>query len=168
MPEGNTLLYPSGNAPCPAALTAAAVTTRVHETYHFKHFAYDVTGLLDALADRRIHPKLETLPREWIECFAEDYMNLTFEGRSIDQRGSDLAPVSTQQALALPAEKLLQPVIIAYAGRNRGTLTLSGRSSPDHLLIDGHHRIARAYLDGLASLDVYILSERLSRAYRIR
>ena len=136
------------------------------EIFNWCSASFDVSGILEAIALKTLKPAKEVLESDFITGYAKGVLSIKKDLPSdVDQRGSIIMRISTHHARELPAETLTAPVILAYAGKRKGVLD-TGSGTPDYLLIDGNHRLARAYLDGTASVEAYILSPAQTRNFK--
>ena len=137
------------------------------ETFHWYAMSFDITGILEAIAAKTLKPTKEVLEAAFIEGYAKSILGVNKSLSSdVDQQGSVFVGISTHRARELHADKVASPVILAYAGKKKGVLN-TGSGTPDYLLIDGNHRMARAYLEGTASVEAYVLSQAQTRAFKM-
>lgn len=134
------------------------------ETFTWFNYEFDISAILADLASGKLRPKRTTMDKDFIAGYAVSVLGVSLERRDEDQKGSFLMHISTNHAKALPEAAFGQPVVVAYLKKGKGTLNLDG--TPDYLLVDGNHRMARAYLDARESVDVVILSAAQTRKYR--
>lgn len=152
-----------------AMTTATATKPFRHPVQTFVWFRteWDIAKMQEDIDAGRLKPSKITLEREFIEGYAEQVLALS-KNRPIDnQCMSIIVSVSASTAVALPAAALDEPVIMLELTPGKGILTLDGHTTPDHILADGQHRIAKAYFEGTASINAFTLSRTQARRYKI-
>lgn len=141
------------HTPCTAGAGAPPATKFRHpyETFTWLDRAWDIARFWRELDAGKIQPELQDLDSTFIEGYATGLLGLE-KGMTEQRSLSPLMYVNVKEALGLPVEALDEPLVIVRARKGKGILRLCGHATADHVLADGNHRIARAFLDGRPSL----------------
>ncbi|MEX3983718.1 hypothetical protein AB4Y45_32570 [Paraburkholderia sp. EG287A] len=139
-------------------------TSEMTEEFIWMNMRFAVGALVMDIAAGKIRPKESRFPKEFIATFAKTILGVK-EGIVSGPAHGLVVAVQYERMLALPEVAFSRPVIMAYVGRRKGVLDLDG-TGPHYVLIDGNHRMGRAYLDGREGVDVVILSAAQVRKYR--
>lgn len=134
------------------------------EYYQWMGERYDVTRMLEDIDAGKLRPATETLDAQFIETYATRVLACDKTKRDAGETRTMFGGVDVQKALKLPDEVLKRPAIVAYVGKNKGLLNLG--SGTNFVLADGNHRVARAFMDDIGPLKVYMLSAAQTRKYR--
>jgi hypothetical protein len=134
------------------------------ESFHWLNMVFEITKLNDAMAQGKLKGKKDTLSRAFIENYSTRVLSLE-KTNPQQEVFSLLMRVDAPRASAMPESVLEQPVVIAYVGKNKGVLNLDGTGA-HYVLIDGNHRVAKAFFCDAQSLDVWILNQAQVRPYR--
>lgn len=157
----------------PTASTAPAGPFRhAFQTFTWANDEWDIAKLIADLDAGRLRLQKDSLDRAFIETYARQVLALDKSRPAPSQGGprtiSLLMSLDLDEALKLPAEALQEPVIMLETRKGRGLLRLNDRDTPDHVLADGQHRVAKAYYQDVPKLNMYVLSARQSNKYRLR
>lgn len=107
-----------------------------------------------------------TMSRGFIENYARMVLALTKEsGR--ERHRMPLVRLDLWHAMLLPEEAMQMPVLLLDLGRDTGLIRFSSHNGPRHILADGNHRIARAFLSETMSIDALLMGAGLSQGYPI-
>jgi hypothetical protein len=149
--------------------TAAATKPFRHPVQTFVWFRneWDIAKMQEDIDAGRLKPTKTSLDRAFIEGYAEQVLALR-KSRPLDNQGMSLiVSVNAKEAVALPAEALQDPVILLELSSGKGILTLKDDGTPDHILGDGQHRMAKAYFEDLPEIGAVILSRAQARRYKL-
>jgi len=135
------------------------------EYYNWRNMEFNVTAIRDAIRLGGLRPKKTTFDKAAIADYATQVLRIDRNNRKTDQRGSFFASISSLAALKLPEEVLDEPGLLAYVGKGKGILNLDGTGA-HYVLIDGSHRMARAYFDDREQYRVEILSQAQLRPFK--
>lgn len=142
-----------------------------YQTFTWANDEWDIARLIADIDAGALKPRKEQLGRDFIVAYAEKVLALD-KNRPKPPYGtrvfSLLMAVDLDEALKLPAQALQEPVIMLETRKGRGLLRLDDRPTPDHVLADGQHRLAKAYYEDVPSLDMFLLSARQSNKYRLK
>ena len=137
------------------------------EVFGWARLQIDVSAILADINCGKLIPGLRDLDADFISSYGKRVLALDkAKPRTVDQTGSFFVGISTLHALTLPEHIQAEPVILIYAGKNKGMLDMG--TGVSYLLCDGNHRMALAYLNETPSVQAYVLSEAQSRRYRYR
>ena len=134
------------------------------ETFGFGPVRYNIDEILKAIQNKKLKPELKKIN---IKEYAEKVLNLNRERDSLEKaeeiRGGFLVGINGQHSKNITEEKLKQPGVLTdlTLGRGKAKETFS-------LVIDGNHRIARAYLEGKDELPINYLSEEITKKFPYR
>lgn len=136
-----------------------------HQSFTWLRDSWDIARMIADIDAGKLVPKKETLDREFIEGYAEQVLALR-KDRPVNKQGmSIIMSVDAAHAMALPPEALEDAVILMELAPGKGVLVLEGHTTPDHILSDGQHRIAKSYFEGVAEMPAYIVSRAQARRY---
>lgn len=144
--------------------TSEALVPPAEEYFTWAGMSFDIGALLADIGSGVLKPKAETLDREFIEGYAKSVMALD-KTQPEKKTCSIWVGVDGQRANAMPMALLEKPVIIAYVGKNKGLLNLDNTGG-HYVLIDGNHRMGKAYFADAANMPVFILSQAQIRKYK--
>ncbi|HDR9103438.1 TPA: hypothetical protein QDB04_000158 [Burkholderia vietnamiensis] len=136
------------------------------EYFTFMQQVFNVTAILDDLAAGTLKPTMSEFHAEFIESFATRLSHLK-KDEPYATGVSILTGVRAADVHAIPAAAYEKPLILAYAGKNKGLLNIDG-TGPHYLLVDGNKRLGKAFFEGRPKLDVAVLSQAQSRKYKQR
>lgn len=140
------------------------------QTFSWIDRSWDIAAIERAIDAGSLRPTRITLDRAFIESYAQKVLGLTMpdahEDGAYAQRSLWMR-LDLAAAKALPEAALNEPVLIIHVGAKRGMLRLLDTATPEHVLGDGQHRMAKAFLCGSASLEAYVLSKRASNMHRL-
>jgi hypothetical protein len=134
------------------------------EEFVWRNMTFSIGELLADLAAGSLRPKADRLLPEFIATYATSVLRVR-KGVSSGSTFSLLVSAQYERMLRMPEGAYAQPVILAYVGRNKGIVALDG-TGPHYVLVDGNHRVGKAYLDGRDGVDVVILSAAQVRKYK--
>lgn len=134
------------------------------EVFNFGKMTFDVSGILKAINDGSLKPTKDTFDAEFIDHFGKQVLALNRE-QPEKRHFSILAGIDHEKMNAMPEHVLKKPVLLAYAGKNKGYLNIDGQGA-NYLLIDGCHRMGKAYMTRVNEMDVYILSAAQVRKFK--
>ena len=141
------------------------------QQFSWLDMTWDIAKLISDIDAGALTPTADTLSREFIEGYATQVLGLD-RSRPRPSPGSGtrsislLMAVNLEEALALPAAALTDPVILLQTPREgKGLLRLDGFDVPSHVLADGQHRVAKAFYEDISALPMYLLSAQQSRKY---
>lgn len=134
------------------------------EQFIWMNMTFAVGELVADIAAGKLRPKQSCFPQDFIASYAKTVLCVK-KGVVSGPAYSLLVAVQYERMLAMPEIAFSRPVIMAFVGRKKGVLDLDG-TGPHYVLIDGNHRMGRAYLDGREGVDVVILSAAQVRKYK--
>lgn len=146
-------------------VTADDVNPAPREYYHWLNMEFNVAAIRAAIRAGTLRPRNATFDKAAIADYATQVLRVDRSDRTTDQRGSFYARISSLAALKMPEEVLDEPGILAFVGKGKGILNLDG-TGPHYVLIDGSHRLARAYFDDREQYAVVILSQTQVRSFK--
>lgn len=151
---------------CAPGITIVAPPRHEHQVFVWAHTAWNIAKLQQDIDAGAIKPARESLGRDFIVAYAERVLALrkplpAEPGRHV----SLFVHVDLPAALRLPEQALADPVIMLQTSKGIGLLKLQGFDTPDHVLADGQHRIAKAYYGDVPELPMYLLSLQQSNRY---
>jgi hypothetical protein len=135
------------------------------EVFSFMGQAFNVSGMLEDLTAARIKPAKAQFEREFIENFATTVQGLKKDAPHATGM-SILTGVRAVDVHAIPDSAYDMPLILAYAGKNKGTLNIDGTGA-HYLLVDGNKRLGKAFFTGREKLDVVVLNQAQTRKYKM-
>jgi hypothetical protein len=161
-----------------SAVDKSSLKPHRHQKEQFSWFAntWDVTRLwsrIDGgeLQEDRGDFKRTEVDADFINSYAKRILGLkdsdkTLSASEIENspgRATMLMQVNIHDAKALPVEALKEPILFLETPKKGGGLLLMSEEhqDPGHVLGDGNHRVARAFLDGLDTLPALILSKKV-------
>lgn len=133
------------------------------EQFVWMNRTFAVSQMVSDIAAGTLRPKADRFSSKLIESYAEKVLCVQ-RGITSGPAYGMLVGVDYDRMLALPDAAYAQPALLAYAGKNKGILNIDG-TGPHYVLVDGNHRMGRAYLDAREGVDVLILSAAQSRRY---
>lgn len=141
---------------------------KAKESFVWFNTELNISAVLDDIAAGRLRPKKEELDIHFVEQYATSVLALKREDGA-NQSGMGIwVAVDAPRAMELPDDVLDNPVLFMHVGAGKGILVMDGEPKPGHVLADGNHRIARAFLGGRKRpMSSYVLSPAQSRRYRI-
>lgn len=151
------------------SITTPATQPFRHPVQTFVWFTseWDIAKMQADIDAGRLKPTKTTFDRAFIEGYAEQVLALR-KTRPLDNQGMSLIMgVNAKEAVALPAEALNDPVILLELPSGKGILTLVDDGTPDHILIDGQHRMAKAYFEDVPEIGAVILTRAQGRRYKL-
>ncbi|KWU17954.1 hypothetical protein [Burkholderia cenocepacia] len=137
----------------------------VREVFRWMNTDFDITGIRDAIRGGSLKPKRIEFDKDTIANYCSQVLKIDRTNRVTDQRGSFFGFVSSLAALAMPEAAAAEPSILAYVGKNKGILNMDGTGA-HYALIDGNHRMTRAYFAELESREVFILTQAQVRPFK--
>ena len=135
------------------------------EVFSFMDKSFNVSDMLADLEAGRIKPAKARFDRVFIEHFATSVHGLKLDAPQ-STAISILTGVRAVDVHAIPDSAFDVPLILAYAGKNKGTLNIDG-TGPHYLLVDGNKRLGKAFFTGRELLDVVVLSQAQTRKYKL-
>lgn len=134
------------------------------EWFTWLDMEFDIAALARAIADGEVTPKDETFDAEFIEFYAKSVLAL--DRSKPDSKAFSLYCFIDKAHLAqIPDSKLESPVFLAYVGKNKGILNIDG-TGPHYMVIDGNHRIAKAYLKGNTAVPVLLINQKQLKPFK--
>ena len=134
------------------------------EEFIWMNMRFAVGELVADITAGKIRPKESRFPQEFIATYAKTILGVK-EGIVSGPAHGLVVSVQYERMLAMPEFAFSQPVIMAYVGRGKGILDIDGTGT-HYVLIDGNHRMGKAYLDAREGVDVVILSAAQVRKYK--
>lgn len=135
------------------------------EVFNFMGLAFNVTAIIEDLNAKRIRPQTATFDRAFIEHFATRLHGLRKDNPQ-DTSMSLMTGVRAVDVHSVPDSAFEKPLILAYAGKNKGVLSLD-ETGAHYLLIDGNKRLGKAFFDDRESLEVVVLNQAQTRKYKL-
>lgn len=135
------------------------------EVFSFFGQGYNVTDMLADLAAGRVRPAKAKFDRAFIEEFATGAQGLKKAAPQATSM-SILTGVRAADVHAIPDSAYDVPLILAYAGKEKGMLNIDGTGA-HYLLVDGNKRLGKAFFTGRETLDVVVLSQTQTRKYKM-
>jgi hypothetical protein len=151
----NVSTMPQVESPAPTEL----------EIFSFMDKSFNISEMLADLDAGRVKPEKTQFDREFIEAFATRIQGLKKDAPQATSI-SILTGVRAVDVQAIPDSAFDRPLILAYAGKNKGTLNIDG-TGPHYLLVDGNKRLGKAFFTGRESLDVVVLNQTQTRKYKL-
>lgn len=153
--------------------SALPVAGGPREVYRWGPWAWNVTELLADVEAGSLRPQAVSLGTDFIDAFATRVLGLNRNRPPVSgtpHSVSFLCRLDFDRLHRLDAAALAEPVIVLSAPQaGGGVFSLESQAKkPDLLLGDGNHRLARAYLDGVCSLEARLLDRAQSDRYRLR
>lgn len=144
--------------------TAEAMVAPVEEFFHWANMTFDIGALTADIAAGKLRPKVEVLDQEFIKDYCVKMLALD---KATPQKKSFSLFISVDgpRANAMPLEVLAKPVIFAYVGKNKGVLNLDGTGA-HYVLIDGNHRMAKAFFTDTPALPALVINQTQIRPYK--
>lgn len=134
------------------------------EYFNWAGTSFDIGALAADIEADKLRPKAEVLDRVFIENYARQLLAL--DKANPDKKVFSLfVSVDGPRANAMPEEVLAKPVFLGFVGKNKGVLDLDGTGA-HYVLIDGNHRMAKAFFAGTAQLPVLVLNQAQLRKYK--
>jgi hypothetical protein len=138
------------------------------QTFTWFRTEWDIAKLLSDYDAGRLKPAKLELDRQFIDGYATSVLALR-KDRALDAQPMSLFMArNAPEAVALPAQALEEPVILLELAPGRGIMQLDGRTSPDHILADGQHRMTKAYFEDVQRMPAIVLSRTQARRYLMR
>lgn len=135
------------------------------ESYTWSRWSWDIARLQADIDARKLRVTRIVLDREFIVAYARQILCLALE-KGRDQQGFGIfGSVDMKAVFDLPISALDAPLILLCPPKGKGLLRLDGEDGPNHVLADGNHRLARAFLEGRDALEGHVLSLSQSRRY---
>ncbi len=127
------------------------------EIFRLGEFAYDVTNILGLIERGDVNVRGVYIDRDEIERYCLDILKITTSGE--DQTvGAMRIHVDLNHVDNLTDKDMRRPLVLANVGKGMGHIRVEDLSdSADFALIDGNHRIARAFKDGITNLIAYVV-----------
>lgn len=150
-------------------MSTAAIQPFRHPVQTFVWFRneWDIAKMQADIDAGRLKPTKTTLDRDFIDGYAEQVLALR-KSKPVNEQGMSLiVSVNAREAVALPAEALQDPVILLELPTGKGILALKDDGTPDHILADGQHRMAKAYFEDAPEIGAVILSRAQARRYKL-
>lgn len=147
--------------------TSAPKFRHPYETFTWLRQTWDIARFWRELDAGRISPQREDMGADFVDSYGTSVLGLT-KGKSDGTFVSLMMRLDLSAALALPEEAMAEPLVIVRARKGHGMLRLPGHETADHVLADGNHRLAKAFVQGGYSLSAYILSDAQSRKLLLR
>jgi hypothetical protein len=144
--------------------TPEALVPPQEEWFDWMGMTFDVAAILRDIAAGKLRVKASPLDREFIDQFGKGVLALN-KANPAAKVVSIWMHVDSPRAQSMPDSVLEQPVIVAYVGKNKGILNLDGTGA-HYVLIDGNHRMAKAFFAETQSMQVYVLSQTQIRPYK--
>ena len=135
------------------------------ECYTWNRWTWDIARLQADIDERKLRVPRIVLDRAFIVAYAMQILCLDLK-KGRDQEGFGIfGSVDMKAVFDLPMSALDAPLILVCPPKGRGLLRLDGEDEPNHVLADGNHRLARAFLEGRDALVSHVLSLPQSRRY---
>ena len=139
------------------------INTVEAEYFQYVGRAFNVTEALQDFEAGKLRPKKSDFSRDVIENLAQNLMGLRIDEPD-STAFSMLTGVSAAKVQDIPDSAYSNPVIMAYAGKNRGMLSVDPTGT-NYVIVDGNKRIGKAFFSGRKQVDVIVLSAAQSRKY---
>lgn len=142
-----------------------------HETFTWLAQTWDIAKLWRQIDSEKItskagHFEEVTLDRAFIESYAKQVLALKAGDAPGKQTMSLFMRMDGDRARGLPADALYEPVIFLHMGKKGGPMIQMGEDKePKHMLGDGNHRLAKAFYEGVQSLQAFVMTEATSRQF---
>lgn len=136
------------------------------EVFDFMGKSFNVTRIIEDLAANRICPQKTQFDKEFIHSFATRVHGLKKDNPQSTTM-SLLTGVRAVDVHKVPDSAFNSPLILAFAGKNKGVLALDG-TGPHYLLIDGNKRLGKAFFTDRETLDVVVLNQAQTRKYKMK
>lgn len=131
-----------------------------NESFRWNYCHFDITAILDAIAQGALQPSLIELCHDFIATYCQLFL---------DPKSSHSRPpiaASAAYAKTIARERLLSPILLIHVGTGDGLVSLSEtEQEPDYVVGDGNHRLLAAMQRGEV-LKAFVLSEADSTLYR--
>jgi hypothetical protein len=134
------------------------------ETYTWMRSGFDITGILQAYRSGSIRCKIETWNAEEIASMAIGLFALDIN-EPMAKKYSIIGSIDPARVAAMPESVFEMPLVLAYVGKNKGCLNLDG-TGPHYVLIDGNHRLGKAFFTRRKSVNLIKLSQAQVRPFK--
>jgi hypothetical protein len=144
--------------------TAEALVPPPEEYFTWAGLSFDIGTLVANIEAGKLRPQADTLDRVFIENYGKQLLALDAANPGKQVFGLFIA-VDGPRAHAMPESVLDKPVLIGFVGKNKGVLNLDGTGA-HYVLIDGNHRMAKAFFAGTEKLPVLVINQAQLRKYK--
>lgn len=148
----------------PTVPEAVAYVPPAVEYFDWAGMSFNIAALTADIAAGKLRPKVDTVDQEFITNYCSKVLAL--DKATPDKKTfSIFIAVDGPRANAMPVEVLAKPLIFAYVGKNKGVLNLDGTGA-NYVLIDGNHRVAKAFFTDTPALPSLVISQTQIRPYK--
>ena len=145
-------------------LITLQTASKDEEYFEWMSVSFNISGIRQAISSGRLRPSTEKIEAEFIERYCTKVLALD-KANPHKKTFSVLMGVDGPRAHGMPDTVLEIPIIFAYAGKNKGLLNLDGTGA-HYLLIDGNHRMAKAFYTNTPGLPAVVLNQAQVRPYK--
>jgi hypothetical protein len=150
--------------PVAPEVVTAAYAVPAMEYFDWAGMSFNIAALTADIAAGKLRPKVDTVDQEFITNYCSKILAL--DKATPDKKTySIFISVDGPRANAMPVEVLAKPLIFAYVGKNKGVLNLDGTGA-NYVLIDGNHRVAKAFFTDTPALPSLVISQAQIRPYK--
>lgn len=144
--------------------TAEAMVPPAEEYFQWANMSFNIGALLADIAAGKLRPKVEAIDQAFISDYCSKMLALD-KANPQKKSFSLFISVDGPRANEMPVEVLAKPVLFAYVGKNKGVLNLDGTGA-HYVLIDGNHRMAKAFFTDTPALAALVINQTQIRPYK--
>lgn len=134
--------------------------SRPLERFTFLRYGFDVSGCEDGIEAGRVPFTELTWDREFIRAYAEKLLGLSVD-RTEGVSGV-IVTVKVPYARSLGPTAAAEPVLLVEHRPKVGLLHIQGKS---YFLVNGNHRMAKAYFEGAESIRVRMVARKAAARF---
>lgn len=136
-----------------------------NEYFSWMNTEFNISELVREFNNGALRPIKATLDRAFIESFAQQVLGLKHNKPLVG--GTTLwAAIDLSRLAGMPDSVFEQPVVFGHVGKNKGILKMDD-SGTNFTLVDGNHRMAKAFFEDRPSVEAIQLSQLQMRKFKV-